>query len=144
MYGQYDHASAKRGAVFLCTLCPPPPPPPPPPPTPAEQYKTGTIRKHYNRTTEYAKTGLEQQATFKIHVLVCGLKKLNCGDDVVRGNVLQRLQKRFSACQGMQSRCALCHERLGDVHSHPGQWKCELQQFLLRYTDIPLSSCVQG
>ena len=24
----------------------------------------------------------------------------------------------------------------GEPHSHPGQWKCELQQFLLQHTDI--------
>ena len=32
---------------------------------------------------------------------------------------------------GQQSRCTLCKERLRGRHSHPGQWKSELQQFLL-------------
>ena len=27
-------------------------------------------------------------------------------------------------------------------HTHPGQWKSELQQFLLKYSEIPGSSCV--
>ena len=31
---------------------------------------------------------------------------------------------------------------LRDTHSHPGQWKSELQQFLLKYGEIPGSSCV--
>ena len=41
-----------------------------------------------------------------------------------------------------QSRCTLCREHLRGAHSHPGQWKCELQQFLLKYTEIPMSACV--
>ena len=32
---------------------------------------------------------------------------------------------------GQQSRCTLCKERLRGRHSHPGQWKSELHQFLL-------------
>ena len=32
---------------------------------------------------------------------------------------------------GQQSRCTLCKEHLRGRHSHPGQWKSELQQFLL-------------
>ena len=40
------------------------------------------------------------------------------------------------------SHCALCKERLKDVHSHPGQWKVELQQFLLRYSAAPLTVCI--
>lgn len=47
-----------------------------------------------------------------------------------------------SACLGTQSRCALCHERLRSAHTHPGQWKSDVQQFLLQYSNIPLSSCV--
>ena len=31
----------------------------------------------------------------------------------------------------LQRRCSLHKERLKDAHSHPGQWKSELQQFLL-------------
>ena len=41
-----------------------------------------------------------------------------------------------------QSRCTLCRERLRGAHIHPRQWKCELQQFLLKYTDMPMSACV--
>ncbi len=36
-----------------------------------------------------------------------------------------------------QERCSLCKERLRGAHSHPEQWQGELQQFLLRYADIP-------
>ena len=36
----------------------------------------------------------------------------------------------------------LCANSLLGVHSHPGQWKSELQQFLLKYSEIPGSSCV--
>ena len=49
---------------------------------------------------------------------------------------------RFSPSQSPEIQCALCHERLKDAHSHPGQWNSELQQFLLQYTTVPLSSCV--
>ena len=49
---------------------------------------------------------------------------------------------RFSPSQSPEIRCALCHEHLKDAHSHPGQWNSELQQFLLQYTTVPLSSCV--
>ena len=35
---------------------------------------------------------------------------------------------------GQQSHCTLCKERLRGRHSHPGQWKSELQQFLLKYS----------
>ena len=41
-----------------------------------------------------------------------------------------------------QSSCTLCRERLRGAHSHPGQWKCELLQFLLKYSEIPMSACV--
>ena len=43
---------------------------------------------------------------------------------------------------GQESRCSLCRERLRGAHSYPGQWKSELQQFLLKHTEIPLSYCV--
>ena len=43
---------------------------------------------------------------------------------------------------GQQNRCSLCRERLRHMHSHPGQWKSELQQFLLRYGEVALGSCV--
>ena len=42
---------------------------------------------------------------------------------------------------GQQSRCTLCKGRLRGRHTHPGQWKSELQQFL-QYSEIPGSSCV--
>ena len=49
-------------------------------------------------------------------------------------------------CAGMvseeQSRCTLCRERLRGAHSHPGQWNRELQQFLLKHTEIRMSACV--
>ena len=40
-----------------------------------------------------------------------------------------------------QSRCSLCRERLRSQHTHFWQWKSELQQFFLKYTEIP-ASCV--
>ena len=43
-----------------------------------------------------------------------------------------------SVFPGEQSRCSLCRERLRSQHTHFGQWKSELQQFLLKYT----ASCV--
>ena len=36
---------------------------------------------------------------------------------------------------GQQSRCTLCKLPLRGTHSHPGQWKSELQQFLLKYSN---------
>ena len=49
---------------------------------------------------------------------------------------------RKSTCDGTESRCALCHEHLKGVHTHPELWASDLQQFLLRYTAITLGSCV--
>ena len=43
---------------------------------------------------------------------------------------------------GQQTHCTQCKERLRGKHSHPGQWKSELQQFLLKYSEIPGSLCV--
>ena len=43
---------------------------------------------------------------------------------------------------GQQSHCTLCKQPLRGTHSHPGQWKSELQQFPLKYSEIPGSSCV--
>ena len=46
----------------------------------------------------------------------------------------------ISDCDGVpgeQSRCTLCKQPLRGKHSHPGQWKSELQQFLLKYSVIP-------
>ena len=43
---------------------------------------------------------------------------------------------------GQQSRCTLCKGHLRGRHTHPGQWKSELQQFLLKYSEIPGSSGV--
>ena len=40
------------------------------------------------------------------------------------------------------SHCILCKLPLRGTHSHPGQWKSELQQFLLKYSEIRRSSCV--
>ena len=48
----------------------------------------------------------------------------------------------MSGCEKVLSHCALCKERLKDIHSHPGRWKVELQQFLLRYSAVPLTACV--
>ena len=42
---------------------------------------------------------------------------------------------------GEQGHCSLCKERLRAQHTHFGQWTSELQQFLLKYTEIP-ASCV--
>ena len=43
---------------------------------------------------------------------------------------------------GQQSHCTLCKLPLRGTHSHPGQWESELQQFLLKYSEIPGSSFV--
>ena len=43
---------------------------------------------------------------------------------------------------GQQSRSTLCKQPLRGTHSHPGQWKSELQHFLLKYSEIPGNSCV--
>ena len=42
----------------------------------------------------------------------------------------------------VESRCAPCSERLKDSHTHPEQWKSELQQLLLHYSSIPMTACV--
>ena len=42
----------------------------------------------------------------------------------------------------LQRLCSLCKEHLRDAHSHPGQWKSELQQFLLTYSKRSVSSCL--
>ena len=55
---------ARGVRFFLVHFCSPPP----------ELHKTGTIRKHWNRATKYAKTGWDPQADSEIHALVCGLK----------------------------------------------------------------------
>ena len=51
-------------------------------------------------------------------------------------------EKIFSFTKCDQSHCALCKERLKGHHSHPGQWKPELQQLLQWYSCIALSLCV--
>ena len=38
--------------------------------------------------------------------------------------------------------CALCASYFGPRHTHPFQWKAEVQEFFRRYSDIPLHSCV--
>ena len=43
---------------------------------------------------------------------------------------------------GQQSRCTLCKQPLRGTQGHPGQWKSELQQFLLKYSEIPGGSYV--
>jgi len=50
---------------------------------PPELHKTGTIRKHWNRATEYAKTRYVPEAVSEKRALVCGLK--NCKFLVPRG-----------------------------------------------------------
>ena len=61
---------------------------------------------------------------------------------MVRNMSTDEASNRESTCNGTESRCALCHERLKGRHTHPELWACDLQQFLLRYTAIPLGSCV--
>ena len=48
-----------------------------------------------------------------------------------------------SVFPGEQSCCSRCRERLRSQHTHFGQWKSELQQFLLKYTEIP-ASCTRS
>ena len=63
---QFDYALRNRGAVFLSIFVAPPTP---------ELHKTDTILKHWNRTTEYAKTGYVPELVPEIHALVYGPKK---------------------------------------------------------------------
>ena len=49
---------------FVARFCSPPP----------ELHETGTIRKHWNRATIYAKTKRVHEARSEIHAVVCGLK----------------------------------------------------------------------
>ena len=81
----------------------------------------------------------------------CGMQpKIFSVANVLQSRVLSS-EAMFSAsavigdCDGVpgqQSRCTLCKQPLRGTHSHPGQWKSELQQFLLKYSEIPRSSCV--
>ena len=136
MYGRFDRASRNRGAVFLSTFLFAPP----------ELHETGIVLKHWNRATEYVKTGYVHDLVSEIYALVCRLKKLQIyGYHVVKtmsSNQEYDCKTRFSPSQSPEIRCALCHEHLKDAHSHPGRWNSELQQFLLQYTTVPLSSCV--
>ena len=66
MYVRFDRASWNRGAVFLGTLLFAPP----------ELHKTGTILKHWNRTTEYVKITCVHKLVPEMHTLLCRLKKL--------------------------------------------------------------------
>ena len=60
-----------------------------------------------------------------------------------KGPVARRAMSSSVCDQSHQSRCALCKERLRGVHSHPGQWKSDLQQLLQEHNPcIPLSACV--
>ena len=53
---------------FVARFCSPSP----------ELHETGTIRKHWNGATKYAKPRTVHELVSKIHVLVCGLK--NCSN----------------------------------------------------------------
>ena len=89
-----------------------------------------------------------------IHCLAHGLnlciKEVTCACDKIvlfstwLNRVFPRRSRYFRSepehC--CQNRCQLCNERLRDAHTHPLHWNCELQQFLLPYSAIPLSSCV--
>ena len=48
--------------------------------------------------------------------------------------------EQSTACGSV--RCALCASHFGPRHTHPFQWKAEVQEFFRRYNDIPLHSCV--
>ena len=64
MYGRFDRASRNRGAVFLSTFLFAPP----------ELHETGTVLKHWNRATEYVKTGYVHDLVSEIYALVCRQK----------------------------------------------------------------------
>ena len=89
---------------------------------------------------------LVQNVGAEIHAVVCGHKFVCSRPPLchVARMMMSSGQEgdSVSASQCSQSHCALCNKRLRDAHSHPGQWKSELQQFLLSYSAIPLSSCV--
>ena len=62
-------APRARGVrFFVARFCSPPP----------ELHETGTIRKHWNRATKYAKTRRVHKLGSGIYALVCGLK--NCSN----------------------------------------------------------------
>ena len=65
MYGRLDLPSLHRDAVFLSSFLFAPP-----------LHETGTIRKHWNRNTEYVETGYVEDVVPEIHVLVCRPKNL--------------------------------------------------------------------
>ena len=60
---------------------------------------------------------------------------------VVCSDVFCSYEQDVNVRAGFQSR-SLCREHVRSQHTHFGQWKSELQQFLLlKYTEIP-ASCV--
>ena len=64
MYGWFDRASRNRGVVFLSTLLF----------APSELHESGTILKHWTRTTEYVLTKCVHKLVPEIHALFCRLK----------------------------------------------------------------------
>ena len=84
------------------------------------------------RSTEiglYAKT----KRVEKVMVLECGGK--NCWKP--RGEQTAMSSRVVKNCVE-----SLYSERLKDSHTHPEQWKSELQQLLLHYSSIPMTACV--
>ena len=66
--------------------------------------------------------------------MVCGLKYSESGmfpgATCWLAMVMSSVSAVISACEGVpgqQSRCTVCKQRLRGRHSHPGEWKSELQ-----------------
>ena len=80
-----------RGVRFFgARFCSPPPPP--------SYMKTGTIQKHWNRATIYAKTKRVHEQLSEIRTLECGLK--NCGKGNVMCNIIWKLCKQQTHING--------------------------------------------
>ena len=68
-----------------------------------------------------------------------GMRLVHPHCHVVCGDALCSYKQYMNVRAGFQSR-SLCRERVRSQHTHFGQWKSELQQFLLlKYTEIPAS-----
>ena len=133
--GWFDWASHDMGADFLCTFVPPPPPPSPSS-TKLVPFETAGIQLYNMWKVD------QNQRQFLSYLRGMQTKKLQ--DPVTtwweeqRVMTSKEIKCAVSACQGSQTHCALCHERL------KGQWKHELQQFLQQYSAITPESCVCG
>ena len=59
--------------------------------------------------------------------------------DSIHVQYMYEHEREYERFPGKQSRCSLCREHLRSLQTQ--QWKSELEQFLLKYTEIEVS-CV--